>query len=100
MSTNSTPTQIDFGLSPAAIALFHQQGFLGPFAAVSLPEMEAIRAHIDSQVLVRQGPSRTSLQSRHMDSKVVFDLASHTSLRATAWLLAKKPTRSFSPPKI
>ncbi len=68
-------------LSPAEIAFFHQNGYLGPFAAVPLGEMAAIVAHIDAHVLTKDGPNpQTRLQSRHMDSKVVFDLASHPAI--------------------
>jgi ectoine hydroxylase-related dioxygenase (phytanoyl-CoA dioxygenase family) len=70
----------DYSLSPADVKFFHDNGYIGPFAAVSSEEMAVIREHIDSNVLTRQGPSRSIMQSRHMDSKVVFDLASHPTI--------------------
>jgi ectoine hydroxylase-related dioxygenase (phytanoyl-CoA dioxygenase family) len=71
----------DYSLSAEEVARFHNQGYLGPFAAVSPDEMALIRAHIDEDVLQRPGPNpRTRLQSRHMDSRVVFDLASHPAI--------------------
>lgn len=73
MSTLST-------VNAEEVTRFHQQGFLGPYTAVSPDEMAAIREHIDSQVLTHQGVSPSPLQSRHMDSKVVFDLAGHPAI--------------------
>ncbi len=68
-------------LSPEEIAFFHQNGYLGPFAAMPPDEMGAIVAHIDAHVLTKDGPNpKTRLQSRHMDSKVVSDLASHPAI--------------------
>ena len=75
------PSTTEFALSPAEIAFFHHNGYLGPFSAVSPDEMAMIRAHIDDHVLICDGPNpKTRLQSRHMDSKVVFDLATHPAI--------------------
>ena len=71
----------EFGLSAEEIDFFHEQGYLGPHAAVSPDEMAKIRQHMDTNVLLREGPNpRSIVQSRHMDSKVVFDLASHPAI--------------------
>lgn len=68
-------------LSPAEVRSFHEQGFLGPYASVTPEEMEGIRDHIDRHVITRPGPNpKTPLQSRHMDSKVVYDLATHPNI--------------------
>ena len=68
-------------LSTAEIDQFHDQGYLGPYAALTPDQMADVREHIDSRVLTSDGPNpRTRLQSRHMDSKVVFDLASHPAI--------------------
>lgn len=73
--------QTNYALTGEEVARFHEQGFLGPLAAVSPDEMAQIRHHIESDVLQRDGRNpRTRLQSRHMDSKVVFDLASHPAI--------------------
>ena len=73
--------QAKFSLDEAEIAHFHDEGYLGPFAAVSPEEMATIRAHIDERVLTTDGPNpKTRLQSRHMDSRVVFDLATHPAI--------------------
>ena len=76
----STATD-SFTLTPAEVQFFHDQGYLGPFPTYSPEEMEAVREHIDTQVLTRPGPNqRTPLQSRHMDSRVVYDLATHPAI--------------------
>ena len=68
-------------LTPSEVRFFHEQGYLGPYAAHSPAEMADIREHIDSQVLTRDGPNpKTRMQSRHMDSKVVCDLACHPAI--------------------
>src|ERR1700722_8762543 len=60
---------------------FHDEGYIGPLMAVSPEEMAIIRNHIDTVVLQKDGPNpRTRLQSRHMDSRVVCDLASHPAI--------------------
>jgi len=68
-------------VSAEEINFYHDNGYLGPFTAVSEEEMAAIRAHIDDNVLQRDGPNpRTRVQSRHMDSAVVYDLATHPAI--------------------
>lgn len=73
-------TATECSLSPAEIAFFHDNGYLGPFTAVSPDEMAVIRECIDNEVLTRPGPSKSTSQSRHMDSRTVFDLATHPSI--------------------
>lgn len=68
-------------LTAEQVRFFHDNGYLGPFPAVSPAEMAAIREHIDTSVIPVAGPNpRTSLQSRHMDSRVVFNLASSPAI--------------------
>lgn len=67
-------------LNEAEIEFFHQNGYLGPYAAMPPEEMDGIRRHIDDAVLSRSGPSPSIVQSRHMDSKVVYDLATHPAI--------------------
>ena len=68
-------------LTPEEVTHFHDQGFVGPFAAMPPEEMAAVRSRIDDEVLTCDGPNpKTRLQSRHMDSRVVFDLASHPAI--------------------
>jgi ectoine hydroxylase-related dioxygenase (phytanoyl-CoA dioxygenase family) len=70
-----------FALAPAEVRFFHDHGYLGPFAAQTPGEMAGIREHIDTLVLTRDGPNpKTRLQSRHMDSKVVCDLACQAAI--------------------
>jgi ectoine hydroxylase-related dioxygenase (phytanoyl-CoA dioxygenase family) len=71
----------DFSLTQEEIRRFHDEGFLGPYAAVTPEEMAGIRNHIDTVVLQKDGPNpKTRVQSRHMDSRVVCDLACHPAI--------------------
>jgi ectoine hydroxylase-related dioxygenase (phytanoyl-CoA dioxygenase family) len=71
----------EYSLSSEEVALFHEHGYLGPFPAVTPEEMAAIAEHIENNVLQCDGPSpRARVQSRYMDSRVVFDLASHPAI--------------------
>lgn len=74
-------TELETSLNATEIKAFHQQGFVGPYAAVSPEEMERIRHHIDTEVINCAGANpKTPLQSRHMDSKVVYDLATSPAI--------------------
>ena len=78
---NSPCTPEDNTLTPVEIKRFHDEGYLGPIMAVTPEEMAGIRNHIDTVVLQKDGPNpKTRLQSRHMDSRVIFDLASHPAI--------------------
>ena len=85
-SPASTPTSAQAvpgssTLPPDEVRFFHDQGYLGPFSVHTPDQMAAIREHIDTRVLTRDGPNpKTRLQSRHMDSKVVCDLACHPAI--------------------
>lgn len=60
---------------------FREQGYLGPYRVVSVEEMDAIRKHIEDDLLTTDGPSpRSRLQSRHMDSQIIADLAAHPNI--------------------
>lgn len=75
------PLKAEYRLSDAEIDCYHTNGYLGPFTAVSETEMAEIRAHIENDVLQRDGPSpRSRVQSRHMDSQVIYDLATHPAI--------------------
>src|SRR5688572_32525828 len=79
-SDATTMPATNYALSPSELDFFHDNGYLGPFAAVSPDEMAGIRQHIDTQVLTRPGSSPRVVQSRHMDSKVVYELATHPAI--------------------
>ena len=68
-------------LSRAEVDFFVQNGYLGPYAAMSPDEMQPIREEIEATVLVKDGPNlKRRMQSRHMDQAVVYDLASHPTI--------------------
>lgn len=67
-------------LTPAQVELFHRQGFLGPFAALSpremidlAPKIEAVLSHASADHPQRQ-------HNRHLDSRLVFDLVAHPNI--------------------
>ena len=63
------------------VDFFVEYGYLGPYAAMPPDEMAGIRAEIESAVLTTEGPNpRSRMQSRHMDSAVVYDLATHPAI--------------------
>jgi len=71
----------DHTLSPQECDRFRREGYLGPYRAVSMQEMDRIRGHIEDDLLTSQGPNpRTPLQSRHMDSPIIAGLASHPAI--------------------
>ncbi|MDE2749629.1 MAG: phytanoyl-CoA dioxygenase family protein [Chloroflexota bacterium] len=68
-------------LSRAEVDFFVENGYLGPYAAMSPAEMAELRQEIDRHVLNRAGPNpRRPMQSRHMDNAAVYDLASHPAI--------------------
>jgi Phytanoyl-CoA dioxygenase (PhyH) len=72
MSTVHTP---DLKLTEQEIELFNEQGFLGPFTAFSPDEMAQHREVILESVLGTPSPhSPYRTQSRHLDSKTIWQL--------------------------
>ncbi|MCY4537999.1 MAG: phytanoyl-CoA dioxygenase family protein [Chloroflexi bacterium] len=68
-------------LSREDVDFFVANGYLGPYAAMSPEEMAEIQAEIDAAILTSDGPNpRSRGQSRHMDSPVVYDLATHPAI--------------------
>ncbi len=68
-------------LTRAQVKAFVDQGYLGPFTALSPAEMAQVRREIEENVLPTDGPNlRSRLQSRHMDQPAVYDLATHPAI--------------------
>ena len=68
-------------LTRADVDFFVANGYLGPYAAMTPAEMARIRAEIETNVLATDGPNlRSRGQSRHMDQRVVYDLATHPAI--------------------
>lgn len=62
-------------LSRADLRQFHERGYLGPYSAVSVEEMERVRRRIETEVLPTTGPNpKNPLQARHLDHRFVYDL--------------------------
>jgi len=74
-------TESNNSLSRAEVDFFVENGYLGPYAAISPAEMKPFRAAIEAQVLKTDGPNPLRpMQSRHMDSPEVYDLAAHPAV--------------------
>jgi chlorinating enzyme len=64
----------NYGLTPAQVVQFEQQGYLGPFTAFPAAAMVQLRQTIYQRVLppfVYEGPQQ-SAKFRHLDSQTVF----------------------------
>ena len=62
-------------LSREEVRQFHHLGYLGPYTAVGVEDMAAIRDRIEREVLPTTGwNARNPLQSRHLDHRLVHDL--------------------------
>ncbi len=73
------------GLDRVQVLRFHEDGYLGPFALCTPEEMAGIRARIEQEVLTRDGPNPKSRDhNRHLDSRVVYDLAAHSEILSRA----------------
>ncbi|MCY3781370.1 MAG: phytanoyl-CoA dioxygenase family protein [Chloroflexi bacterium] len=71
----------EYQLSRAEVKFFVENGYLGPYAAMTPAEMTGIREEIETTVLNTDGPNpRRPMQSRHMDNPAVYDLASHPAI--------------------
>src|SRR5688572_13237955 len=70
-----------FALSKEEIQQFHQQGYLGPYTAVTPEEMAVIRSKIETEVLTTDGPNKKNRsQCRHLDQRVIYDLCTHPAV--------------------
>ncbi len=68
-------------LTRAEVDFFVENGYLGPYAAMSPDDMAPIRREIEQKVLTSDGPNPGSrAQSRHMDQPVIYDLATHPAI--------------------
>ena len=68
-------------LTRAEVDFYVENGYCGPYAALSPAEMTPVRHEIESKVLGVPGPNpRRPMQSRHMDSAAVYDLAAHPAI--------------------
>lgn len=69
----------DLALGPEEVALFHRQGFLGPFQLCSAGKMCSMVPNLE-QVLSSPGPARERSLFRHFDSPLVYELCSHPAV--------------------
>ncbi|MBV7328749.1 phytanoyl-CoA dioxygenase family protein [Chloroflexi bacterium TSY] len=67
-------------LSREEIYHYHENGYLGPFVLCSPDEMSPIRDRIVDEVLPTIGRGGNNVQSRHLDSRLVYDLCAHPAV--------------------
>ncbi|MDE0311221.1 MAG: hypothetical protein OXI52_03070, partial [Caldilineaceae bacterium] len=71
-------------LTKDEVRLYHEQGWLGPYALISEEEMAGVRQRIDAEILEvgkAQGlPEREYFHNRHLDNRCVYELLSHPNL--------------------
>ena len=66
-------------LSSGEMARFRRDGYLGPFALCTPREMAALRPAIE-RVLESDPPRGNRSHNRHLDSRAVYDLATHPAI--------------------
>ena len=72
---------LEHQLTRAEVDFFVENGYLGPYAAMSPAIMADVRRQIEADVLTTDGPNpRSRGQSRHMDQPAVYDLATHPAI--------------------
>lgn len=65
-------------LTPDQVEQFRVDGYLGPFEMCSPDEMARISERLDAEVFSADPPPRQGVhQSRHLDSRLVYDLCAH-----------------------
>src|SRR5579871_6281286 len=82
-----------YALSPEEVSRFHEDGFLaGPYQLCTPGEMAGIRDRLDREVFTSEPPfvgalheeeinlGLASLQWRHLDNRLVYDLCAHPSV--------------------
>ena len=82
MTTTPFLTASDLALTPQQVEQFHAEGFLAPLRALEPREMESLRPRIEA-VLAQDPPDHKSpLHNRHLDSPLVWDLATSPAIIA------------------
>lgn len=79
MATPIASTSAPAALSTAEMARFRRDGYLGPHKLCSPAEMAALRPAIE-QVLDTVAPHGSRGHNRHLDSRAVYDLATHPAI--------------------
>lgn len=82
MITQTQPKMVSShaSLTPAQVAQFHRDGFLGPFAVASPEEIVELRPQVEA-VLSQDAPDhRVRNHNRHLHSRVIYDLVTHAAI--------------------
>ncbi|MBT3267140.1 hypothetical protein HN371_08315 [Candidatus Poribacteria bacterium] len=67
-------------LTPDQVEQFRRDGYLGPFTLCSPEEMAGIAERLDADVFAAEPPRQGIHQSRHLDSRLVYDLCAHPAI--------------------
>jgi len=70
----------DYQLRANEADFFRDKGYAGPFTVMPPEEMAELRRYIDEELLTTDGQSHNRLQSRHMDSRRIAELACHPAI--------------------
>jgi ectoine hydroxylase-related dioxygenase (phytanoyl-CoA dioxygenase family) len=68
-----------YTLSREDIQQFHQDGYLSPFTLCTPEKMDDIRPQVE-KVLATDSPHSWREQSRHLDSRIIYDLCAHPAI--------------------
>lgn len=67
-------------LTASETRFFHDEGYLGPYAAYGANEAQPVQPLLESELFESTGPPPNGLKSRHLDSRLVYDLCTHPAI--------------------
>ena len=73
-------TPAESALTKREIARFRTQGYLGPYPLCSVEEMADLRPAIERVLETDPPNSKNRIHNRHLDSRVIYDLATHPAI--------------------
>ena len=73
-------TAAESALTKREIARFRTQGYLGPYPLCSVEEMADLRPAIERVLETDPPDSKNRIHNRHLDSRVIYDLATHPEI--------------------
>ena len=78
--TGAIASTVD-GLTRDEIEHFLEHGYVGPFTLCSPEEMAPIMERVISEVMTSDSPHPIErFQSRHLDSRIIYDLCAHPEI--------------------
>ena len=80
MATQQVSASVAATLCAAEVERFRRDGYLGPYSLCSPDEMAALRPSIERVLETDPPVSHNRLHNRHLDSRAVYDLATHPAI--------------------